>query len=141
MIVDEDKIYSLTKFSTKKGVKSCKKSDHNLLILELNLRWNSSNKAPQVEIYNFKKSEDFKTFQEITEDNTELLECFEDNDDLNVACSKWLKIFNGIIKKCFKKIRISNSKNSQALDQLFAKKEAIKQKIAEAENNDNLENL
>ena len=141
MMIDEDKLYSLTKFSTKKGIKSNKKSDHNLLILELNLRWSSHNKPPRIEMYNFKKNEDFKMYQEVTEENTELIECFEESEDFNVACTKWLKIFNGIIRKCFKKIRISNSKNSPVLDKLFAKKEAFKQKIAEAQNSDNLEHL
>ena len=43
-IVDEAREYSLTKFSTKNGQKSIKESDHNLLILKLNLRWNSRTK-------------------------------------------------------------------------------------------------
>ena len=45
---------------------------------------------------------------------------FEEFDDLDKACNKWLKLFNDIIKKTFKKKRIYNSKNSKALDQLFA---------------------
>ena len=132
---------SLTKFSTKKGIKSNKKSDHNLLNVELNLRWSSHNKFPRIDMYNLKKNEDFKMYQEVTEQNTELIECFEESEDFNVACTKWLKIFNGITRKCFKKIRISNSKNSPVLNKLFAKKEAFKQKIAEAQNSDNLEHL
>ena len=141
MIIDEEQKYSLTKFSTKKGVKSVKKSDHNLLILELNLRWSSLYRPPRIEIYNFKKIEDFKKFQSMTEKNEELLTCFEKYDDLNLACSKWLNVLNGVIKKCFKKIRISNVKNSEGLDQLFSKKETITQKIIDAENGDNLDVL
>ena len=141
MIIDEEKKFALTKFSTKKGVKSIKVSDHNLLILELDLKWSSLNKSPQIEMYNFKNTEDFKNFQRVTEENNELLECFEDNDDFNNACSKWLKTFNDIIRKCFKKIRISSSNNSKDLDQLFAKKEEIRQKVIEAESSDDLEEL
>ena len=141
MIIDEEQKYSLTKFSTKKGVKSVKKSDHNLLILELNLRWSSLYRPPRIEIHNFKKIEDFKKFQSMTENNEELLSVFEKYDDLNLACSKWLNVLNGVIKKCFKKIRISNVKNSEGLDQLFSKKETIKQKIIDAENGDNLDVL
>ena len=54
------------------------------------------------------------------------------------ACKKWLKIFNGILRKSFKKIRLSKSRNSKELDQLFQKKEQCKQKMVEAESGDNL---
>ena len=36
MVVDEERKHVLTKFCTKRGVKSIKESDHNTLILELN---------------------------------------------------------------------------------------------------------
>jgi hypothetical protein len=111
----------------------------NPLFLELDLKWSSFDKVPRIEIYNFKNEDDFKTFQANTEYNEELLNCFEDFEDLDNACTKWLKLFNDIIKKSFKKIRISNTKNSDALNQLFAKKEVIKQKIVEAENSDSLD--
>ena len=46
--------YSLTKFSTKNGEKSIKESDHNLLILKLKVKWNSSdNVCSRQEIFNF----------------------------------------------------------------------------------------
>ena len=41
MKIDEEGVYTLTKFATKKGKKSVKKSDHNMLILYLNISWNS----------------------------------------------------------------------------------------------------
>ena len=141
MIIDEDKKYSLTKFSTKKGIKSIKNSDHNPLFLELDLRWSSLDTTPRIEMFNFKNIEDFKIYQNNTEQNDELLECFKNVVDFNAACKKWLKVFNNIIRKSFKKIRISKSKNSVDLDQMFAKKESIKQRIIEAEHSDDLDVL
>ena len=139
MIVDEARKYSLTKFSTKNGQKSIKESDHNLLILKLNLRWNSLNKTSRIEVYNFKNENNFKTFQFNTEENKELINCFEDFDNFNEACTKWLQIFNEIIRKSFKKIRIKKDKNSDELDNLFLKKESLKQKIEEAEEKETLD--
>ena len=39
------------------------------LVIELNLRWSSLYRPPRIEIYNFKKIEDFKKFQSMTENN------------------------------------------------------------------------
>ena len=66
---------------------------------------------------------------------------FEEFDDLDKACNKWLKLFNDIIKKSFKKIRICNTKKSKALDQLYSKRKSIKQKLVDAENIDSLATL
>ena len=141
MKIDEEKKYTLTKFSTKKGNKSIKESDHNLLILHLNLRWSSLNKSNRIEIYNFKKEEDFKSFQANTENNEDLLNCLEDFSDFNLACNKWLKTFNEIIRKSFKKIRLVKSKNPPVLEELFAKKETLKRKLDAAEPSDDLDFL
>ena len=69
MTVDDKRIHTLTKFSTMRGVKSIKKSDHNLLILEINLKWSSLAKTQRIEIYNYKNEDDFKNFQSNTENN------------------------------------------------------------------------
>ena len=64
MKVDEARKYSLTKYSTKKGVKSVKVSDHNLLILELGIHWNSLNVVDnRQEIFNFKDVDNFHKFE------------------------------------------------------------------------------
>ena len=44
MKIDEEGIHTLSKFSTRKGIKSIKPSDHNALILYLKTSWNSNNK-------------------------------------------------------------------------------------------------
>ena len=69
MIVDKEKKYSLTKFSSRKGEKIIKESDHNMLILQLNLRWSSLFKSSRLEIYNFNNKDDFKRYQLLTENN------------------------------------------------------------------------
>ena len=48
MTFDKEEKFALTKFSTKKGVKSIKGSDHNLQILELDLKLWSLNKSIRI---------------------------------------------------------------------------------------------
>ena len=102
MIVDEARKFPLTKFSSKVGQKSIKVSDHNTLILDLNVRWNSNGKLEKrQEIFNFKNSEQFYKFEMQTESNDDLRNCFEDCTDVNKAANKWLKILNNLIRKSF----------------------------------------
>ena len=84
-------------------------------------------KDERIEVYNYKRSEDFENFVNETEDNIDLKTCFENEDeDLNEACSRWISSLNKIIKKCFRKIRIKKEKINPELDQLFEKKERLK---------------
>ena len=149
MTIDEERKYCLTKYSTKTGSKSCKESDHNPLFLEINITWNTlfNDKDERIEVFNFKNGDCFKVFQEITENCGELMECFrgveDENDDLNEAASKWLKVFNNIIKKCFKKVRVNRVKKNETLDKLFTDREKTKELLAKAslENDDRVYEL
>ena len=77
MVVDEEKKYSLNKFSSRKGEKIITESDHNMLILQLNLRWSSLYKSSRLEIYNFNNKDDFKNYQLLTENNVELFNAWK----------------------------------------------------------------
>ena len=138
MTVDEAGKYSLTKFTNKTGDKICvKESDHRTLILEIKYTWNSSSykKDERREIFNYKNTEDFKTFQSISEDNQHLNHCFDNtNEDIEESSKRWLKIVKNLIKYSFKKIRIKNNKISPKLEKLFQEKERLKSKLAEIEN-------
>ena len=134
MTIDEEMKYCLTKYSSKTGTKSCKESDHNPLFLEINISWNSLYKevSERTEIFNFKNPECFKQFQEMTENCDELVECFNDaeNINLNEAASKWLKTLNNILKMCFKKIRLNRYQKNEELEKLFAACEEAKELLA-----------
>ena len=140
MAVDEARRFALTKFSTKTGRKSVKPSDHNTLILELDIRWNSNEKEEKrQEIYNFKNEEQFQRFEMLTESDKDLKNCFKDCTDVNAAANRWLKILNSLIKKSFKKIRIKQQKMNPDLEKLFAEKESIRSKINNLENSEETE--
>ena len=139
MIVDEERKYSLTKFCTKKGEKSVKVSDHNLLALELNIKWNSNDEAgPREEIFDYKNEESFQKFEMLTESNADLKQSFDNCSDLNQAANKWLKILNNLIHKSFRKIRIKKQKLSANLEALFTEKESLRSRITELENRENI---
>ena len=115
MEVDEERIYTLTKYSTKKVSRIKKESDHNMLFMKIESTWNTKiNEAEErIEIYNYKNADNFKKFAETTENNKELDMCFEDdNEDLEESSIRWLSVVNKIIKKSFRRIRMNNKKNS-----------------------------
>ena len=90
------------------------------------------------EIFNFNDKEGFKKFIEETEKNDDLLKCLDNAEDIDASANKWLKIFNGILRKSFKKIRIKEKKEDP-LKELFLMRDE-KQKIkAEKENDGNFD--
>ena len=64
MIIDEEKKYALTKYFGRTGNKNIKESDHNTMILELDINWKSKVFEPKerIEIYNFKQPEHSRTY-------------------------------------------------------------------------------
>ena len=104
MKIDEERKHSLTKYSTTKGRQSIKESDHNPLILEINVNWNShfNDRSVRVETFNFADAEAFDRYKNLTETNQELLECFEDEDeDLQTSANRWLKRFENVLQRSF----------------------------------------
>ena len=143
MIIDEDKKYALTKYSSRIGNKNIKESDHNTMILELDINWKSKVFEPKqrIEIYNFKQPEHFNKFVKLSEDNDSLKSLFnEENEDLEKSSQNWLKYVNKMISASFSKVRIKKGKINLQLEKLFQKKEDLKAKIAVADNNDDHEN-
>ena len=62
-------------------------------------------------MFNFKNKEAQENFKNETNINEDLLKCFENELPLRVQSKKWLKSFNSILQKCFRKIRICKKKN------------------------------
>ena len=44
LLIDEKRIYHLTKYASKAGIKNQKESDHNNLIMTVDVVWNTNNK-------------------------------------------------------------------------------------------------
>ena len=138
MKIDEERKFALTKYSTKVGNKKITESDHNLLILQVNVSWDSKEKTNSREIvFNFKNKENFKKYEEATDNNHEIRDCFEnDIESVENLSRRWLKIFNSILFNCFDRVRIGKRKINQTLQSLFSKKEKLQGEIAQLQAND-----
>ena len=103
MIVDEERDYSLGNYSQYHKNNRLIETDHNGLILELKLEY-SAQKPERREYFNFRNKVCQGEFKKETEINSQLLECFENQLSVEMQCKKWLKTFNSIVYKCFRKI-------------------------------------
>ena len=145
--VDEERKYSLTKFTNKRGTRLCsQESDDNTLILEVNQEWKSTLNEVEIrhEILNYKNKEEFETFIKLTDDSEELRTCFDDdNEDMENSSKKWLKYLKIILKASFSKIRIKRGKLDldPKLQLLFQEKETLRTKIGQLENKNKFEEI
>ena len=130
MVIDEDRKYVLTRFYKYKTKTSRVESDHNLLILELNFKWNQKIKIDRKEVYNLRNTECQKVFTENTANNKRLIEALKNNNILSGG-SKWLKELKHIDAKSFKKIRLTQGREKpcKELSDLFQQRENVKQMI------------
>ena len=73
-------------------------------------------------------------FTEKTCRNTQLVECLETQFLLKVQCKMWLKTFNTVLYKCFKKIRIvPNDKKNSPKGYLIDERNELKKEIKSVE--------
>ena len=63
-----------------------------------------------------------EAFKIETENNKELLECFDNEFPLEVQSKHWLKVFNTILHKCFRKTRICERKKKNITGELIEEK-------------------
>ena len=98
MKVDEEEQYALTNLAQKKKTKIAKKSDHRTLILELNIQFNKI-KPDIKEYFNFKTEYCQKKFKEITDHETQLVECLKSESTLGEKAKVWLKTLETIFQK------------------------------------------
>ena len=100
MIIDEDKNFSLMNLAQIKKNKRFVESDHNALILELEIK-EDEEKPKREEIFNFRSKIGQETFQRETEKNQNLLDCFDNNKPIEIQIEKWKDSFENILKKMF----------------------------------------
>ena len=99
----------MTRFYKTKHKTLSVESDHNLLILQLNLGFDSKIKTERKEMYNVRSLEGQKLFKELTTNNPKLVD-YLSKCNIYSGGRKWLKELQHIIGKSFKKIRIKKSK-------------------------------
>ena len=81
MMIDDGRLFTLTKYVTTKGIKSECKSDHNPLFCSFNLAYERQAKqSNRREIFNLKDEDCQKAFNEETDLTTKFTEVFEKDE-------------------------------------------------------------
>ena len=115
MIIDEEREFCLSNFSQVKKNKQVVETDHNCMISDFDI-YIPKRKPERVEIFNFRNKQCQEVFTKETNENMKLIECFDNDLPLEKQCRDWLKTFNSILYKCFRKVRVvkSRKKNDES---------------------------
>ena len=143
MLVDEKKQYVLSSYYSRKGVQYKKDSDHNPVVLWLQMLV-STKKPERNEHFNFKNVDCQMKFRELTNVTDKLTKCFENNSNLNQQSKTWFKELNSIFHQSFKKIRSNGKIIKTEVSELINGINEMKQKLKLAEQDDKediLENI
>ena len=140
MKVDEDKEFSLINMAQHKKNKRLIETDHNALIIDIDLNIDND-KPKREEIYNLKNKVCQEAFREETDKNNDLLKCFENNKPFKTQCIRWKNTLDDIIKKCFKKIRIKPKKEETKSGKLLAERFTLKQQVKMVNDDNDLKNV
>ena len=133
MKVDENQTYVLTKYSKKKGQTVVTKSDHNLLYCEFRQPWNDKIclEKKRLEIFNYRDKTGIKQFNQLTSSNS-LSKCFKSGDKLKES-KAWLKEFQNILHRSFKKIRITTPRPNRDIISQMREKATLMNKLENLE--------
>ena len=78
--IDEESEHALIKVSKNKRVT---KSDHNVLITRMNIKWNKKEANDVIEVFNLNNKHAQEVFKIETSKNTKLSEVIETNEDID----------------------------------------------------------
>ena len=139
MIIDEERNFTLSNFAQIKKNGRVIETDHNGLILEMNIKMKKK-KSERVEIFNLKNRACQEVFKEETEYNFELLESFNGNLPDEVQCKKWFKTFNHILHKSFRKVRVVENKKKAdtGIDKIIRERIELKRELKLDGKDDNM---
>ena len=119
MVVDEEKKFILTNYrNTRVGGKAVD-SDHFTQYMDVELEVENV-KPEKLEVYNFKRKENQKIFQQLTSETSEFTKCFETNAPLNCQIENWRKLLKSYCSRSFQKIKIKKRKKLQVNPKIAA---------------------
>ena len=107
MMIDDGRLFTLTKYVSTRGFKSECKSDHNPLFSSFNLEYETKAKqSNRREIFNLKDEDCQKAFNEETNLTTKFTDVFEKEEPFEKKALKFQRCLKQSIQKCFRKVRI-----------------------------------
>ena len=116
MLIDEERLFTLTKFVSTRGVIRQTKSDHNILYCIFNLTYKKEIR-PQMrhEIFNLKSIECQEIFKDETENTTKFTDIFKKEEPFDMKTRKFQRSLNQSLRKCFKKVRVQKKQRKSEL--------------------------
>ena len=127
MLIDEKRLFPLTKYATTKGVKKLVKSDHNILYAQFSLTYRSVNwKKSRKEVFNLKNPDCQAKFNEVTSNSQKLKQCLIKANTIEEESNKFFKNLDDILHQCFRKIRVGKKSENQEINKLLAEKSKLK---------------
>ena len=124
MIIDEEKKFPLTSYLNRKVTHS----DHSTIIIDFDIKFKKQ-KPDRVEQFNLRDKEGQEKFKNILNSENNLARCFENADDLETQCERWLCELNNIFQRSFKKIRITKKVRVTVTSELLDKRSELIQKL------------
>ena len=110
MKVDDQKKYPIESFTKNGTGVKVTSSDHNMLIGTFDFKIDEKILEQRKEIFNYNNVDGQKRFKELTSKNT-LSKCFDEEEDVFKASSKWLKELNNMLHGSFKICNKQNKRN------------------------------
>ena len=139
IFIDEERTKVLEKITkTKKDLKK-QLSDHNPIITNFDIQWNRKLNKQRLELFNLKNKESQAKFKDLTSKDGILSSALLSGVDIHTSTRHFLKVLNDCIRKCFKKVRITDKPNSE-IEELFKQRQLLKTR-GDAESKIELENI
>ena len=107
MKVDDKRENALTNYRVVNKIGRVIESDHNPVILEINLIFTAI-KPERIDIFQFKNIESQTLFKRLTSETNDFTNCFSNELDFEEQAMNWRKLLNDYFYKSFKIVRITN---------------------------------
>ena len=114
MVIDEERIYVLTKYASTKGVQKKVESDHNILFAKFNIEVQSDKRKERIEVFEFKNLDSQMLYFEETNSIQNFRTVFSSEVSVEQNAKRILQKMNNTFQKCFKKIRITGNTNMKS---------------------------
>ena len=138
MVIDENQKYALAVVRKTNRNISITTSDHNVMLTKFKMEWRDSERKERLEVFNLKNKECQQVFKHETSKNTKLSAVFNSDENINTQTEKFIKLLNKCIHKCFRKVKVTNSKETE-YEKLYYKWVQTKEKEDRNSKNEALE--
>ena len=103
MLIDEEQIFTLTKFVSTRGIIRKIKSDHNILFCNFDITYKKEIRSLlRKEVFNLKDLEGQENFKADTENTTKFTDVFNLAEPLERKAVKFQRSLNQSVRKCFR---------------------------------------